>query len=86
MVRQNFRSISGVIIDICGDHGAWFDAGELEQIRSFIANGGIDKAQDREITVNKDTIDTLKQRVGDLEMMEKILHKWKVKRFRFRKL
>ncbi|MEJ2032881.1 MAG: zf-TFIIB domain-containing protein [Deltaproteobacteria bacterium] len=52
MVRRNFRRISGVLIDVCRDHGVWLDAGELEQIRCFIANGGLDKSQDREIQKN----------------------------------
>lgn len=85
MIRRNFRGISGVIIDICGDHGVWFDKGELEQIRSFVASGGIEQSQDRQITAQADTIDILKSRVSDLEMMEKILHKWDLKRWRFRK-
>jgi Zn-finger nucleic acid-binding protein len=86
MVRSNFGRISGVIIDICGDHGAWFDAGELEKVRTFVANGGLQVSQDREIEKNKSDIDLLKYKVKDLELMEKILHKWKLKRYRYRKL
>ena len=86
MVRRNFRTISGIIIDWCGDHGAWLDKGELEQIRTFIASGGIDKDQDRSIEQNRDNLDNLKTKVRDLELMEKILHKWDLKRIRFRKL
>lgn len=86
MVRVNFRGVSGVIIDWCGDHGAWFDESELERIRAFVANGGIDKAQDREIEGTKEEVGGLKSRVRDLEMMERILHKWKVGRIRYRGL
>jgi Zn-finger nucleic acid-binding protein len=40
MQRRNFRKSSGVIIDICWQHGTWLDADELEQIAGFILNGG----------------------------------------------
>ena len=85
MVRSNFGRISGVIIDICGDHGAWFDAGELEKVRTFVATGGLQVSQVRAIEKNKNDIDLLKYKVKDLELMEKILHKWKLKRYRYRK-
>lgn len=86
MVRRNFRGVSGVIIDWCGDHGAWFDQHELERIRSFVANGGIDQSQDREIAQTKDKVAGIESRVSDLELMEKILHQWKVGRIRYRGL
>jgi Zn-finger nucleic acid-binding protein len=49
MNRQNFARVSGVIIDICRDHGIWFDSGELEKIMDFIARGGLRKAREAEI-------------------------------------
>src|SRR3989304_1414742 len=48
MNRKNFAKISGVILDECGKHGVWLDAGELEKIRHFIMGGGLEKAQDIE--------------------------------------
>jgi Zn-finger nucleic acid-binding protein len=39
MARRNYRKKSGVIIDICSEHGAWLDADELEQIAGFILSG-----------------------------------------------
>jgi Zn-finger nucleic acid-binding protein len=39
MARRNYRKKSGVIIDICPEHGAWLDADELEQIAGFILSG-----------------------------------------------
>lgn len=81
MHRQNFRRISGVLIDICKDHGAWLDYGELEQIRCFVANGGLDKSQDKEIEKNRGEIEHIAGKVRDLELMEKIMHKWNVKRW-----
>ncbi|WP_170309588.1 zf-TFIIB domain-containing protein [Litorilituus lipolyticus] len=84
MTRKNFKAISGVIIDSCIHCGIWLDKGELKQIRSFVASGGLDKAQDRNIERNKDNIDVLNDRVSDLEMMEKMLNKFSPKRIFFR--
>jgi Zn-finger nucleic acid-binding protein len=40
MQRRNFRKSSGVILDVCGEHGTWLEADELEQIAGFILSGG----------------------------------------------
>jgi Zn-finger nucleic acid-binding protein len=40
MQRRNYKKSSGVIIDICRDHGTWLDADELERIAGFILSGG----------------------------------------------
>ena len=83
MVRRNFKKISGVIIDICRHHGVWLEAGELEQIRCFIANGGLDEYRDKEIFMNKEAIASLDTRLSDVEFMQKLLHHWKFKRWMF---
>jgi Zn-finger nucleic acid-binding protein len=54
MNRKNFAGSSGVIVDICGQHGVWFDAGELEKIMSFLARGGLQKARRKELQKLKD--------------------------------
>lgn len=81
MPRKNFRRISGVLIDVCRDHGVWLDAGELEQIRCFIANGGLERSQDKEILENRMELKSLAERVGDVESMQKILHRWDIRRW-----
>ncbi len=48
MNRHNFGRFSGVIIDICRDHGTWFDADELRRIVEFIKSGGLEKQARRE--------------------------------------
>jgi Zn-finger nucleic acid-binding protein len=48
MNRRNFGRRSGVIIDICKDHGIWFDADELRQILSWIRSGGLAKAEEEQ--------------------------------------
>jgi Zn-finger nucleic acid-binding protein len=40
MSRRNFRKTSGVIIDVCTEHGTWLDADEIERIVGFIMTGG----------------------------------------------
>lgn len=42
MFLTNFGKASGIVIDVCGTHGIWFDASELERILAFIANGGLE--------------------------------------------
>ncbi|MEM7248022.1 MAG: zf-TFIIB domain-containing protein [Acidobacteriota bacterium] len=44
MNRENFRKVSGVIIDVCKDHGVWLDGGELQALQRFAAEGGFEKA------------------------------------------
>jgi Zn-finger nucleic acid-binding protein len=49
MNRVNFANFSGVIVDVCRQHGTWFDRDELRRIVEFIRAGGMDKAREREI-------------------------------------
>ncbi len=44
MLRRNFQRRSGVILDVCRDHGTWLDADELEQVAGYVLNGGIDES------------------------------------------
>jgi Zn-finger nucleic acid-binding protein len=48
MHRLNFRRVSGVIVDVCREHGTWFDADELRRIVEFIQGGGLERARGRE--------------------------------------
>jgi Zn-finger nucleic acid-binding protein len=40
MHRQNYGRRSGVILDICKEHGVWFDAQELEEVLDWVRRGG----------------------------------------------
>lgn len=58
MARRNYGRLSGVIIDQCRVHGAYFDAGELAQVLAFVRSGGLEvdrkrraKAKQREAQV-----------------------------------
>jgi Zn-finger nucleic acid-binding protein len=45
MNRKNFAGISGIVVDVCVQHGTFFDAGELPRVLSFVRHGGLAKAQ-----------------------------------------
>jgi Zn-finger nucleic acid-binding protein len=49
MNRVNFANFSNVIVDVCRQHGTWFDRDELRRIVEFIRNGGLDQARAREM-------------------------------------
>ena len=83
MNRKNFRRISGVIIDECARHGVWLDRGELGKIQLFIAEGGLEKSQDREIEKTKSELRDLATKVDQTAFTQKILHFWNFKRWLF---
>lgn len=58
MQRRNFRKSSGVIIDICNQHGTWLDADELEQIAGFILSGGRPQAEEVMRRPERQPVDT----------------------------
>lgn len=41
MDRRNYRGRSGVILDVCPEHGVWLDPGELRQIMEWVKSGGL---------------------------------------------
>ncbi len=47
MIRKNYRSVSGVIVDICKEHGVWLDGGELKQLIEWKKAGGDLKAKEK---------------------------------------
>ncbi len=40
MRRVNFSYSAGVIVEVCGDHGTWFDALQIDRAAAFIAARG----------------------------------------------
>jgi hypothetical protein len=48
MHRVNFAHCSGVVIDVCREHGTWFDVNELHRIVQFIRAGGLDRSRERQ--------------------------------------
>ncbi len=49
MNRTNYGRTSGAILDVCKDHGLWFDRDELRRVLQFIEAGGLDKSRQREL-------------------------------------
>jgi Zn-finger nucleic acid-binding protein len=47
MNRRNFSRHSGVILDVCKEHGTWLDAQELEAVLAFIRQGGENAGRER---------------------------------------
>jgi hypothetical protein len=55
MNRVNFARVSGVILDVCPPHGAWFDAGELRAIRTFVRGPGLGRfARRRQLDLERE--------------------------------
>mgnify|MGYP003869718149 CR=1 FL=1 len=48
MNRVNYARISGIVVDVCKQHGTWFDAHELPALLEFVRRGGLDVARARE--------------------------------------
>lgn len=44
MQRKNYARRSGIVIDVCYEHGMWLDAGEFKQLQEWIRLGGEKKA------------------------------------------
>jgi Zn-finger nucleic acid-binding protein len=40
MRRQNYAQRSGVVLDVCEKHGAWFDLEELDRLLGWVHAGG----------------------------------------------
>ena len=49
MNRRIFARMSGVVVDVCRQHGVWFDAGELDAVVQFITRGGLARARQRDL-------------------------------------
>ncbi len=47
MNRSNYARGAAVVVDVCKDHGSFFDRGELTRIFQFIEEGGLEKMRQR---------------------------------------
>jgi hypothetical protein len=47
MNRKLFADRSGIVVDVCREHGTFFDVGELPAIIKFVLSGGLTKASSR---------------------------------------
>jgi Zn-finger nucleic acid-binding protein len=53
MNRRLFAAGSGVVVDICREHGVFFDIGELPRIIDYVMQGGLEIAARKEIDREK---------------------------------
>jgi Zn-finger nucleic acid-binding protein len=70
MNRANFARCSGVIIDLCKQHGIWFDRDELSRIIEFIQAGGLDVSRAKEKTQLEEERRRLEQAASNLTHSE----------------
>ncbi len=49
MNRVNYAGSSGVVIDVCKQHGIWLDRDELRNVVEFIRAGGVNRARQQQI-------------------------------------
>lgn len=47
MNRKNFGRLSGVVVDVCREHGTFFHLGELPRVLAFVRGGGLERAARR---------------------------------------
>ncbi len=45
MQRKNFAGVSGTLVDVCGQHGTYFDHDELPHVLAFVKSGGLALAE-----------------------------------------
>jgi hypothetical protein len=64
-------------------HGVWLDADEIDKIRHFIADGGLEKAQDAEMERIRTELKDLDMKVDQTALTQKLLHFWNLKRWLF---
>jgi Zn-finger nucleic acid-binding protein len=49
MNRKQFARGAKVVVDVCREHGTWFDAHELSRVVRFVMQGGLDRAAKAEL-------------------------------------
>lgn len=66
MVRRNFGRTSGVIVDVCGSHGIWFDAQELTHVLRWIRSGHLEAAR-LDLARLRQSTDVVRKRAANAE-------------------
>lgn len=54
MNRRNYGRRSGVVIDVCKEHGIWFDDSELARILAWVRDGGHERQREIENEEKRD--------------------------------
>jgi Zn-finger nucleic acid-binding protein len=56
MARRLLAPRCDVIVDLCPEHGIWFDRGEIEHLSAFLAAGGLELARARDDARERDEV------------------------------
>lgn len=67
MARRNYLRVSGVILDLCPEHGVWLDKEELRHVADFLQEGGALRSREAE---SRDAALRFRHR-GELQRLEK---------------
>jgi Zn-finger nucleic acid-binding protein len=70
MNRSNFARSSCVIVDLCKEHGVWFDIGELPKVVEFIEKGGLARAREKEKIALDEERQKIREERHQLELYE----------------
>lgn len=62
MNRKQFATAAGIVIDVCRDHGTFFDAGELCAIIDYVRGGGLERSAKKDALRARE--DRLRKRVN----------------------
>lgn len=62
MNRVNFAKSSGIVLDVCRQHGTWLDAHELRRLLEFLRSGGMARARQREVMAATEELRLLRLR------------------------
>ena len=60
MNRKQFARGSHVVVDVCRDHGTWFDAHELPRVIRFVMSGGLERAAHDDLADERERVRRLK--------------------------
>lgn len=71
MNRSNFARTSGVVVDLCKQHGVWFDRDELPKIIDFIDNGGLVRSREKEKIAIEDERRQLREERRQMSLMDR---------------
>lgn len=70
MIRRNFGHSSGIIVDVCRDHGVWFDHQELVRALDFAKGGGLERARERDARREREERERHRELAGTLPPAE----------------
>jgi Zn-finger nucleic acid-binding protein len=62
MPRHMGKGRSGIILDVCGEHGLWFDCDELSHLIAWMRNGGLETVKN-DVGKLKGSPDTIRKRL-----------------------